>query len=128
MRRDTGPSKTTVALVLARDGEACARCGRGVDLSDRGWGWSIHHRCPRGMGGSKAVPWINLAANLVTLCGSGTAGCHGHIEKHREQAYADGWLVSRLRLPKPDEVRIQHARHGLVLLDNFGGVSAWEGN
>jgi hypothetical protein len=76
------------------------------------------------MGGSAAVTWINQSANLVTLCGSGVSGCHGEIEKHREQAYADGWLVSRLRLPKPWEVPIPHYIHGQVLLDNLGGFTS----
>ncbi len=123
MTRNTDPSKVTVALVLERDQDACARCGAGIH-GDRGWDWSIHHRCARGMGGSRSVVWMNRAANLVTLCGSGTTGCHGWVENHRALAYEQGWLVSRLRLPIPSEVPIPHIIHGRVLLDDFGGFCA----
>ena len=57
--------------------------------------YSIHHRCPRRMGGSSDVE-INVPSNLVTLCGTGTTGCHGWIESHREQATEQGWLLARL--------------------------------
>jgi hypothetical protein len=46
------------------------------------------------MGGSKA-PWINRAPNLLALCGSGTTGCHGLVERHRDLSYRFGWLVHR---------------------------------
>jgi hypothetical protein len=44
------------------------------------------------MGGTRRVD-INGRANLVTLCGSGTTGCHGWVETNREASYALGWLV-----------------------------------
>lgn len=46
------------------------------------------------MGGSR-WPGINAPANLLTLCGSGTTGCHGWVEHHPEWAKAHGWSVSR---------------------------------
>lgn len=79
-------------IVADRDGDECARCGRYL------WKRSVHHRLPRGMGGSNSVIGINRterASNLVTLCGTGTTGCHGWIESHRALAYASGWLVHR---------------------------------
>ena len=48
---------------------------------------NIHHRLPEGQGG-KSEP-----SNLIALDGSGTTGCHGWIEHHREESYAAGWLV-----------------------------------
>lgn len=45
------------------------------------------------MGGSR-WPGINLPSNLLTLCGSGTTGCHGWVEGHPEWAKAQGWSVS----------------------------------
>lgn len=81
----TGPSPTVRRLVVERDG-GCLRCG--------GEATNIHHRRPRGMGGTRD-PAVNAPSNLVALCGSGTTGCHGWIESHRAQALADGWLVSR---------------------------------
>jgi hypothetical protein len=31
--------------------------------------------------------------NLVTLCGTGTTGCHGEVESDRSIAYISGWLL-----------------------------------
>lgn len=53
---------------------------------------SVHHRRPRQMGGTKAE-WINSHENLLALCGSGTTGCHGHVESRRQDAYGLGWLL-----------------------------------
>src|SRR6476646_5527095 len=72
------------ALVLARDGYACCRCGKSL----QGDYYSLHHRLPRGRGGT------HTAENLVTVCGSGTSpGCHQTIESYRTRATMDGWLV-----------------------------------
>lgn len=73
------------------------------------------------MGGSKAA-WVNLAANLLLLCGSGTTGCHGWVEGHRADSIDLGWLVSRLGVLRPAEVPVHHGLHGLVLLDDEGGT------
>lgn len=71
-----------------RDGRFCARCDRSlVDYPS-----SIHHRLPRRMGGTKN-PLSNDTRNLITLCGTGTTGCHGWVESHREEALAQGWLI-----------------------------------
>lgn len=50
------------------------------------------------MGGTR-WPGINLPSNLLTLCGSGTTGCHGWVEHHPTWAKAHGWSIS------------QHGRH-----------------
>lgn len=71
--------------VLTRAGGLCELCG-GYRASN------IHHRRPRGMGGTKAQ-WINEPSNLLALCGSGTMGCHGMIESNRAEAYDRGWLL-----------------------------------
>lgn len=74
--------------VHSRDGRFCARCDRSiVDYPA-----SIHHRFPRRMGGTKN-PLSNDLRNLVTLCGSGTTGCHGWVESHRAEAVSQGWLI-----------------------------------
>ncbi|MGW4422767.1 HNH endonuclease [Streptosporangium sp. NPDC004631] len=80
---DTGPSAKTRALVEARDGGRCVRCGKAPARDED----SIHHRIPRGRGGE------NTAVNLLLLCGSGTTGCHGWVEKNRAAAYGLGYLV-----------------------------------
>lgn len=87
----TGPSAKVVQQVRERDGHQCVRCGVGRDLT-------THHRIPRGMGGTKD-PRINHPSNLLTLCGSGTTGCHGWAESHRLEAVKDGLIVSRYADP-----------------------------
>lgn len=115
-RRNTGPSPETVMLVLERDRWSCVRCGRSVAGGQRGRDWSIQHRIPRGMGGSRDIR-LNLPSNLVVLCGSGSTKCHGHVESHREIAYAEGFLLYRAQ--EPTEVPVA-ASEGWVLLDNEG--------
>lgn len=46
------------------------------------------------MGGTR-WPGVNLPSNLLTLCGSGTTGCHGWVEAHPAWATAHGWSVPR---------------------------------
>lgn len=91
----------TRLAVYDRDQQRCQRCSRNL-IGQRG---SIHHRVPRGLGGSKDdalaramgyyVVDLNSLSNLVLICGTGTTGCHGEIESRRTQAYEDGWLVHR---------------------------------
>lgn len=69
--------------ILERDDHTCTRCGTPIYEGD----YSLHHRLPRGRGGT-ATP-----ENLVTLCGSGTTGCHQVIESYRAKATVEGWLV-----------------------------------
>lgn len=90
--RTTGPDFGTVLRVLSRDDHACVRCGVPV-RGDRGVDWSVQHRVPRSGGGS------NDPENLVILCGSGTTGCHGHVESYRAEALEHGYLVSRYSNP-----------------------------
>ena len=75
-------------LVYIRDGHRCARCSISI-LNDPG---SIHHRKPRGMGGTKDAR-ANDPRNLIRLCGTGTTGCHGWVESRRADAYSKGWLI-----------------------------------
>jgi hypothetical protein len=55
---------------------------------------SIHHRRPRGMGGTDR-PDVHSLANLMLVCGTGTVGCHGFLESHRTIAEARGYLVAK---------------------------------
>lgn len=80
---DTGPSRKVRALVLARDGFACVRCGRSV-IGIRA---SVHHRKRRSQGGA------NTPDNLAVMCGTGTTGCHGWVHAHPNWARDAGWLV-----------------------------------
>lgn len=120
-RRSTGPSAEVVELVLERDRFSCVGCGRPVG-GERGRDWSIQHRIPRGMGGSRDKR-LNLPANLLVLCGSGVTLCHGEVESNRTAALLDGFLLHRIQ--EPTEVPV-NAFEGWVLLDNEGGRRAVE--
>jgi hypothetical protein len=85
--------KAIRAAVLERDGYACTRCGAAIQRSH----YSLQHRDPRGAGGSRLR---HTMANLVTLCGSGTTRCHGHVESQRTESYALGWLVPNGAVPE----------------------------
>ena len=82
-------------------------CGARVDFVDgvRGWDWSLQHRRPRGMGGTRLAE-INSPANLLLLCGSATTGCHGYVERERAAALHAGWLVPSSSDPTRDAVLI----------------------
>jgi hypothetical protein len=43
----------------------------------RGLGLTRHHLIPKGQGGD------DVEANIVPLCGDGTRGCHGLVERSR---------------------------------------------
>lgn len=76
-------------VVAERDQDYCQMCGT------RLWNqWrSVHHRTPKGMGGSAL---LESPANLVTLCGLGNAdGCHGKAHSNPHWARNHGWIVPR---------------------------------
>lgn len=113
MARRTDPPARTVRLVRDRDDWRCARCG----FRDTSKSWSClttHHRRNRGMGGS-TWPGINLPSNLLTLCGSGTTGCHGWVTDHPREARELGLSVSMHA--DPASVPVQTWR-GLIHLSN----------
>lgn len=98
------PTVKTLDLVWARDNSSCFLC---VQPLTRGAGdYSVHHRRPRGMGGSKD-PATNSPANLLLLCGSGTTGCHGLVEANRAWALEKGLVVSQGRDPADVEITVR---------------------
>ena len=109
MAKDTGPTTAVRETVLERDNHVCLRCGSPHALQ-------IHHRMPRGAGGSR-MWWINLPSNLVTLC----LTCHGEVESHRAHAVADGWLVKR-GSDLPSDVPIRTWRGDYLFLTDEGGL------
>ena len=94
--RDTGPNLATRQLVIDRAQRRCERC--------RDWGSQIHHRKPRGMGGTRN-PQINAPSNLVFLC----FDCHEWIERNRDAARMSGWLVPRNDDPELTPIVTLHA-------------------
>jgi len=93
--RNTGPSPFAVQLVLDRAGYSCEVCDHMVG-DRRGVDWSIHHRRPRKMGGTR-WPGINLPSNLIAVHGaSNVAACHGRIHRNTHRESVDnGWLITR---------------------------------
>lgn len=113
-------SPRTRQVVLERDLFRCVACGTYVGpFGD----YSLHHRRPRGMGGSRR-PETNLPGNLLVLCGSGTTGCHGWTETHRDEALSMGLLVSQF-VTDPDQVPVQ-TYCGWFVFDNEGGKTPVE--
>lgn len=103
----TGPLKKTVEVVLWRAEYRCERCG------ERPYE-QIHHRKPRGMGGSRNDPGINLPSNLICLC----RVCHEWVERNRETSYEHGWLVRREHSPSATPVLVCGQK--FVCLDDAG--------
>lgn len=109
-------------FILDRDNGSCVRCGRqvmwwnGIRWTQMGE-YSIQHRRPRGMGGSKD-PATNAPMNGVVLCGSATTGCHSEVESNRAQAYDDGHLVHQGI--DPATIPVLHHERGLVYLTSEG--------
>lgn len=113
MSRKTGPSKAQAELVVARSGGVCeAWFFDGCN----GRAEQLHHRRPRGMGGSKRSD-ANSPAVLVHICWP----CHVEIESHRAYARDRGLLISALSGVSPSCVPVWR-RGVLVLLDDWGGV------
>lgn len=114
------PSASALELVQERDQGRCASCGLNI-VGERGRDWSLHHRRPAQMGGDRN-PVSHGPANLLLLHGSGVDVCHGYVESHREESYDLGLLVRRADDPRT--VAVEHAVHGPVFLDEFGGWTA----
>lgn len=111
----SGITARTRETVLERDQHSCVSCG--INISAAAIGYSVHHRIPRGMGGTRN-PEVNMPANLLVLCGSGTTGCHGWVESHRVLAREWGYLVHRHQAPEHVAVMTPT---GWVMFDHQGG-------
>lgn len=93
-------------LIIIRSGGICECCGNTRYES-------LHHRTPRGMGGSTNHE-LNTPANIVAVCGHGTAGCHGRIEISRTIATRYGWLVPRGQDPEETPIIYRGTWAGLT--------------
>lgn len=72
----------------------------------------IHHRRPRGMGGSKRVE-TNSPSNGLAAC----ERCHSHVESHRLEALEHGWVVPQHQDPRIKPVLVRGFK---VYLDDDG--------
>lgn len=113
-------TRDQLQLLLSRSNGHCERCGRflmdpdDVELLGRGDWWTVQHRRPAGMGGTKS-PAFNLPENVVLLCGNGTMGCHGWVEINRAVARdVEGWLVWQSQDPKLVPVLLHGERKVLL--------------
>lgn len=117
------PAVVRVAF-FDRERERCFRCRRPLRFEDRGMGWSAHHRMPRQMGGvgrkdGDLAREIASITNCLILCGSGTTGCHGWVEKYRAIAEDLGYIVRRGINP-PAGIRIKRFNGTWWLLTRSG--------
>lgn len=120
MRAGSRISEKTRQRVLERDEHSCVRCGMSIEGSQ----YSIHHRKLRSHGVD------NSLSNLVTLCGSGTTGCHGWVHSHPGEAHTAGFIVSATETPA--NIMIERSirqedgttRHTVCLLEANGGIIA----
>lgn len=94
--------------VLARSAGLCERCARWLANIPA----DIHHRRPRGMGGT-SKPEIHQPANLLALC----RDCHRWVEENRALALEQGWLISQHDTREPYEIPIY--AHGSWYLVNL---------
>lgn len=107
----TGPEQRVVDIVRGRAMDACERCGLAVSMD----GCQVHHRQPRGAGGSRN-PEINSPANLLLLCSE----CHTWVESNRTTSYEQGWLVHRGH--NPEKCPVWLAGRGFSFLTIHGDV------
>ena len=110
MRRHDDPDikaqwETLRGQLILRSGGRCETCG--VALGSPGW--SAHHRCLRGMGGTRRAG-INALSNLLAVCGSGSTACHGWIHGNPKEAYRLGWMM-----PSADDILTVSSRTPVVL-------------
>jgi hypothetical protein len=103
-------------LCFARAGYRCERCGK----SGTAFGFSLHHRRPRMMGGTLRLH-IHQPAWLIVLCGSGVDGCHGWVESNRDQARDDGYLL--FAIDNGEEIPFKDIEGRYWYLDNLGQKS-----
>lgn len=109
----TGFPPNVRKLIQSRALCECERCTANNPVD-------IHHRRPRGAGGSKD-PLTNTAANGVLLCRC----CHMDIESYRETALSNGWIVRQGRDPREVPVLYRGNRFAYLRID--GSIDYVEG-
>ena len=110
MSRQTGFPAKVRTLIRERAGANCERCGDPHNVGMHGI--QVHHRRPRGMGGTRRHG-TNGAANGLYLCGM----CHRVVENNREVSLMLGQLVPQHK--DPHDVPVLYSGEW-VLLDDDG--------
>ncbi len=98
-----------LAAVDARDGHFCVHCGRWREVIEH------HHRRIKGMGGSIA-PHTECPCCIVSLCPWWSdSACHPWAHRNREEAEAEGLVISRsVTKPWTESVLVRTADGGLL--------------
>jgi len=89
-------TEVTRTLIKTRAGQRCEACGARIEGSGQ-----IHHRQPRGMGGSRRQE-TRSAANGVYV----HPRCHAEIESRRKRSAALGFLVGVGRSTEEAPIRL----------------------
>lgn len=111
--RPTGPPLAIRALCFTRDRSLCIRCGAPAT--------NLQHREGRGMGGRQDPAErarVNSPAYLLSLCGSGTTGCHGWVETNRTEARELGYATRRNSPTDPATVPVLTVDGWQLFLDD----------
>ena len=106
-------TEKTRGLIKDRARGFCERCARPLREFAQ-----IHHRTPRGMGGTSDDS-LASPANGLWLC----FRCHQWVESHRSEAVRMGWIVPRGQLPHETPVLTSW---GWTLLDENGSSAPCE--
>lgn len=112
--RDGFP-KQAKDIIETRSGGVC-------EIDGCGAAEVIHHRRPRGAGGT-SLGWVNRAANGLHV----SDACHLRIESNRMTAYVNGWLVSMNGNEISADVHVLY-RGRYVLLRDDGSVKPLDGD
>lgn len=113
MTRHTGFPTATRDLITTRSGGFCEVMAPGCTGHAR----EIHHRRPRGMGGTRR-PDTNIASAGLHVCHA----CHRHLETvERRLAYLRGWLVRQHHSPRDRSVWYRGVSR--VFLTDDGGIA-----
>lgn len=101
-------------IVVQRSMGMCEACGRG--LSTGPGSAEIHHRLPRGAGGSH-LALKGRASNALRLC----LECHRFCETNAPAVYVNGWKVRHGQIPTDVPVLLSTPYgKGWWLLDDVG--------
>lgn len=112
--RATGFSKAVRELVSDRSGGVCELL---IPMVCAGMAQVMHHRRPRGIGGTRRVD-TNLPSSALHICDA----CHRHLEtSERGVARLNGWLVSQHA--SPVNVPVLYRGRVWLLLTNEGGFA-----
>jgi hypothetical protein len=111
MRQADRIAAATRTLALQRAGGRCELCD--------GPAVSVHHRRPKGAGGSSAADRHHVT-NLLVVCGvDNRSGHHGQCHRHPER-FDNGWLV-RHGETLPADIPVLIVGERWVLLTDDGG-------